>query len=355
MRVDIDESANEEVKKAKKSSKTENATDETLASSVDSTPSIETDKANKTTNNKEANTKKSNKSTDKSAKNSDDGTEKKTTSSKKDSTVTTTKAATKTPKKSKTIKVDVLDEEPPISKKSNEMKLPVVRKIHIKIGYFVLACFLIVFGVFFTKVALWEHNYLIAKEGSERATVETEDASGVYETNDGEEVDESVPSEAEVQAYIVAPDKPRFISIPSIGVRNSRVREINVAGNGELGTPTNINDTGWYVGSSLPGEYGTSVMDGHGGALGYGVYRNLPKVKVGDKITVEMGDGRLLTYRVADIAIKNIGDEANDYMTTAFSSPDGSSSSLTVITCTGDWWQRQRTYSQRMFVRAVLE
>lgn len=336
MRVDIeDELKNEEAKKAPKSKSTKDTKEKT---------------SDKTSEKKKADTKKT---TKKDTKSTSSDTEKKTTTNNKKKSTTTT---AKNTKNAKTIKVDILDEEPTADKKAEKMKLPVVRKVHIRIGYLIIACLLVVVGGFFTKVAIWEHNYLAAKEGSERATVETEEnTGGIYETGDGEEIDETVPDEATIQAYTVDPNKPRFLSIPAIGVRNSRVREINVINNGELGTPSNINDTGWYVGSALPGERGTSVMDGHGGSLGYGIFRNLPKIKAGDKVTIEMGDGRFFTYRVVDVTTRNIGDEANDYMSTAFSSPEGNAPSLTLITCTGDWSQRQKTYSQRLFVRAVLE
>ena len=68
-----------------------------------------------------------------------------------------------------------------------------------------------------------------------------------------------------------------------------------------------------------------------------------------------MGDVRVFNYRVVDTAVKAIGDEANAYMATAFSTPDGSRSSLSIITCTGDYWQYSQTYSHRFFLRAVLE
>lgn len=264
-------------------------------------------------------------------------------------------AVKKDTKTIKTIKVAVLDDDVK-NEKPTKMKLPFFRRIHVKVSYLILGALVIVVGAFFAKVAIWEQIYLNAKEGQERPTPEVVGgASGVYETPEGEEVDETEPTEQQIQEYNVAPDKPRYLSIPSIRVYRSRVVEIGVRGNGELGTPTNIYDTGWYNGSSLPGTRGTSVMDAHGGSMGVGVFRNLPKLHAGDKISVEMGDGRIFTYRVVDTALKNLGDDANNYMSTAFSSPDGSTPSLTLITCTGDYWLSQKTYSKRFFVRAVLE
>lgn len=365
MRVDIDEELkqekNEQTKDSSKKTEQKNTKDATLG---------EVAEMKKAEKNKEA--KKSEKQAEESPKDSEKGAKTKQDSKKeetktpkedqkapkessKKSTAPKTTPATK-PKNAKTIKVNVLDEDDvkPKTAKKSEMKLPVVRKIHVRIGYFVFAVLLILAGTFFTKVAIWENNYLAAKEGSERAKPESHSET-FYETVEGEEIDETKPTEHEIQAYTVAPEKPRFLTIPAVRIYNARITEIGVRANGELSTPSNIYNIGWYTGSSPPGERGTSVMDAHGGSQGVGVFKDLPKLKAGDTITVEMGDGRLFNYRVADVVTKQLGDEANDYMSTAFSSPQGNTPSLTLITCTGEWSQRLQTYMQRLFVRAVLE
>ena len=97
------------------------------------------------------------------------------------------------------------------------------------------------------------------------------------------------------------------------------------------------------------------MLDAHGGDLGNGVFRNLPKIAIGAEITIEMGDGRQFTYVVADKTTRPIGDEANNYMATAFTSPVPGVPSMTLITCTGGWSQVQHTYLERFFVRATLK
>lgn len=228
------------------------------------------------------------------------------------------------------------------------MKLPVVRKLHFSPLGIIGIILVIALGIFFGRVAIWEHNYIKAKEGSERATV------AVYE---GENIDEEQPSSTDLANYTVAPDKPRYLSIPSLGISNSRIVEIAKKDNGTLDTPSNIHDVGWYIDSALPGTTdGTAIIDAHGGALGDGIFKSLPNIQSGAAINIEMGDGRRFTYRVVDIASKSIrGSEANDYMSTASTSPEKDHGSLTLITCTGDWWLSSQTYSHRLFVRAVLE
>lgn len=228
------------------------------------------------------------------------------------------------------------------------MKLPVVRKLHFSPLGIASTILIIILAIFFGRVAIWEHNYIKAKEGSERAV------AAVYE---GENVEETPPTSTDLANYTVAPDKPRYLSIPSLGISNSRVVEIAKKDNGTLDTPANIHDVGWYVDSALPGSQdGTAIIDAHGGALGDGIFKSLPNVQTGAVIHIEMGDGRRFTYHVVDTASKSIrGTEANDYMSTASTSPEKGRGSLTLITCTGDWWLSSQTYSHRLFVRAVLE
>lgn len=364
MRVDIDELNQEEKKKTKKTNKMDNqnkteSTDQKPKEQAKDKKSSKNTGTKETKDTKDVKDDKGNKNPDeKSSPKNQDQTNAKSTKKDDNQKKQTKKSSTSKSTTSKTprvIEVTVLDDEKkPKPAKKSEMKLPVVRKIHVRIGYLIFAVFLILAGAFFTKVAIWENNYLAAKEGSERIPPESHSET-FYETVDGEEVDETKPTEVEIQAYTVAPEKPRFLTIPSIRIYNARITEIGVRANGELSTPSNIYNIGWYNGSSLPGERGVSVMDAHGGSQGVGVFKDLPKLKPGDAITVEMGDGRLFTYRVADVVTKQIGDDANNYMSTAFSSPDGKTPSLTLITCTGEWSQRLQTYMQRLFVRAVLE
>lgn len=229
------------------------------------------------------------------------------------------------------------------------LKLPKLRKIHIKPSYVILGVFVVLFVAFFARVAIWEHNYINAMEGSERDVV----AAEVYDGG-REEVDETQPTETEVAVYTVAPDKPRYFSIPDLGI-STIVVEVGRKENREMDTPRNIYHVGWYTGSSLPGTDGTTILNAHGGDGGWGIFRTLPRIHIGSEIHVEMGDGRRYTYRVVETAWKDLGEAANAYMQDfAFSSPEPGVGSMTLITCTGEWWEASQTYSQRFFLRAVL-
>ncbi len=193
---------------------------------------------------------------------------------------------------------------------------------------------------------VFENDYYSSKEGSERAIVEVIDT--------GEELDEEKPSEDVVREYTVAPDRPRYLSIEKLGIVNSRILAMGVNAEGELDTPRNIFDVGWYESSGKPGLGGTMVIDGHnGGPHVYGVFKDLPNLARGDIIKVERGDGIIYRYEVVENTAVLL-EEANKYMNEAMKSPELGRESVTLITCTGEWSQAQQTYLSRQFTRAVL-
>jgi LPXTG-site transpeptidase (sortase) family protein len=196
------------------------------------------------------------------------------------------------------------------------------------------------------RVAIWEHNYYAEKEGSERAVAESAPA---------ETVDETKPTEAEITEYTVAADRPRYLSIEKLGVKNSRIKEMGLTATGELATPSNIFDTGWYFASGKPGEGKTMLLDGHnGGPHVEGIFKHLDTLTKGDIITVERGDGTVFTYEVYDNVAVDL-DQAGPYMNTIQQSPVEGQESLSIITCIGEWSQARQTYLSRQFLRAVLK
>ncbi|MBR3230506.1 sortase [Candidatus Saccharibacteria bacterium] len=206
----------------------------------------------------------------------------------------------------------------------------------------------LIFLIFLVRVMVFENNYYAEKEGSERAVVEEAEDQAT------EELIEVEPSEEEIYEYVVAPDRPRYLSIDVLGISNARILPMGVNASGELATPNNIFDVGWYEASSKPGQGGTLVIDGHnGGPNRFGVFKNLPDLSEGDIIKIERGDGLVFEYRVVENNTVAL-DEADAYMKTAARSPETGKESVTLISCTGEWSQQRRTYLSRQFVRAVL-
>lgn len=240
------------------------------------------------------------------------------------------------------------------SKKTKKMKLPAIRKIHIRPTYLILGIVVTLVAVFFLRVGFWESDYFNRMEGTTRAVATTGDGTQIEAPAENTDTDNTEPTQQEIVEYIVAPDKPRYITIPYLGIYNRRIVELGLKGQNEMATPYNIYDVGWYTGSALPGQKGSTILNAHGGDLGYGIFRTLPKLPVGETFTIEMGDGRILTYKVVESVRKELGADANDYMNTIFTPIDPNGNTITMITCTGDWWDKEQTYSQRLFVRAVL-
>ena len=200
--------------------------------------------------------------------------------------------------------------------------------------------------VFFVRVATWEDAYYREMEGSERAeSVEQEEE---------EELVEVEPTEEEVYEYTVAPDRPRYLTIEKLGVYNARVIAVGINAQGELGTPNNIFDVGWYESSGKPGAGKTMLIDGHnGGPHVHGVFKDLPSLVAGDIIVVERGDGVKYHYKVVENKSVPLA-ESDAYMKTAMRSPEAGKESVTLISCTGEWSQAQGTYLSRQFTRAIL-
>ena len=202
----------------------------------------------------------------------------------------------------------------------------------------------LLFLVFFIRVVTWENTYYNEKEGSERAIAKDFD----------EDLVEVPPSSTEVAEYKVAPDRPRYLSVDRLGISNARVLPMGLTENGELSTPNNIFDIGWYYDSGKPGQGGTLLMDGHnGGPHVQGVFKALPSLGIGDIVVIERGDGAIFRYSVVENTAVPLS-ESNDYMATAIRSPMTGKESLTLISCTGEWSQAQKTYLSRQFTRAIL-
>ena len=211
----------------------------------------------------------------------------------------------------------------------------------------ITALIVILLAIFLIRVSVFEHNYYQEKEGSERSVAATTES-------EPEELVEVAPTTAEVKEYRVAADRPRFLSIEKLGIVNARVLPMGVNAKGELATPVNIFDVGWYEGSGKPGQGGTLMIDGHnGGPHVLGVFKNLPNLGEGDIITIERGDGTVFRYAVVENKTIPLS-ESDAYMSVAARSPKKGTESVTLISCTGEWSQQQRTYLSRQFVRALI-
>ena len=154
-------------------------------------------------------------------------------------------------------------------------------------------------------------------------------------------------------AYVVPPDQPRFLKIPKLSV-DSRVLKLGVKTDGELQTPNNIYDTGWYQNSAKPGDAGGAILiDGHvHGPTQPGVFYGLKNLQPGDTIQIERGDGKLYNFKV----VKSQSYPADKVdMNAALVSVNPNKLGLNLITCTGSVNTNTDTYNQRLIVFAVAD
>ncbi|MBO7560605.1 class F sortase [Candidatus Saccharibacteria bacterium] len=208
--------------------------------------------------------------------------------------------------------------------------------------------------IYVVRISLWEKNYYESQEGSERT--KPVKVSEDIEIVEPEEVDETEVTEEQRVEYNVPAGNPRYLSIPKLGIYNSRVIRVSKRGDGRLGTPTNIFDVGWYDGSSKPGQGGTMIIDGHNGGPNIeGVFKHIDTLVVGDVIEIAVGGSDVIyKYRVEENVEVKL-ENADKYMNKeARKSPIEGKESITLITCIGEWSEQQQTYLSRQFVRAVL-
>jgi sortase (surface protein transpeptidase) len=157
------------------------------------------------------------------------------------------------------------------------------------------------------------------------------------------------PSGSAVRNYTVAPDLPRYIKIPKLGV-NARVMQAGVKSDGSLGTPGNVYDAAWYTGSSKPGQPGAMLIDGHVSSwTTRGVFYGLKRLVAGDIIQVQRGDGQVFAYKV--VKTQTYPDNNVD-MQAAVRPITPGKPGLNLITCTGRVKPGTSEFNQRIIVFA---
>lgn len=163
-------------------------------------------------------------------------------------------------------------------------------------------------------------------------------------------LDESKPSEGEVQTYQAAADAPRVLRIPKLDIE-ARVRRVGSSLNGEPISPSNIFDVGWFDDSSKPGLPGAVLINGHiSGATKHGVFHDLATLQQNDQIQIERGDKTVLTYTVVKVQTYS-GDQID--MNTALQSISADKYGLNLVTSSASYEGGISTSGQRVIVFAV--
>jgi sortase (surface protein transpeptidase) len=157
------------------------------------------------------------------------------------------------------------------------------------------------------------------------------------------------PSAAAFNSYAVAPDLPRYIKIPKLGV-NARVMQVGVNGSGAVGAPSNVFDAAWYTGSAKPGQPGATLIDGHVSSwTTHGVFYGIKTLQAGDTIQVIRGDNTAVNYRVVKTRVYPVD---NVDMQAAITPVTAGKAGLNLITCTGQVKKGTSEFNQRLIVFA---
>ncbi|MCL2037960.1 class F sortase [Candidatus Saccharibacteria bacterium] len=187
-------------------------------------------------------------------------------------------------------------------------------------------------------------------------------------------IDENAPDKSGSPDCKAAPDDPRFLTIEAIGINQACVVPIGVLspdenGSQQLDAPKNYHDVGWYncqinpVASNRcsqptrPGDGDTAiaaVLDGHSCTGNNCIFDNVTKLKNGDQIVVERGDGKKIEYTVKEVSVVKLADvDMAKMMRPIVSGVEG----LNLITCAGNWTARDSqgvvTMDKRVMVFAA--
>jgi LPXTG-site transpeptidase (sortase) family protein len=161
-------------------------------------------------------------------------------------------------------------------------------------------------------------------------------------TQDVATPDETVPTES----YNVPDEQPRRIVLGTVSAEGY-IQQVGTTPGRAIAVPSNVHFGGWYTASVRPGEDGLSIIDGHvSGKYNDGIFKNLHKMQVGDKYTVEYGDKSIRGFVVVEV--KTLPEKVSaEYLLTK--KPD-IKKQLNLITCGGKFNKSTQTFDDRVIV-----
>lgn len=144
---------------------------------------------------------------------------------------------------------------------------------------------------------------------------------------------------------------PTRLQIPKIQV-DAYVQQVGITENGNMATPHNFVDVGWYKYGTTPGLLGSAVIAGHvdNGLSLPGIFKKLDQLKEGDDIYVLTDKGNKLHFVVTNTDIYGYKTAPVDLIFN-----QTGEKRLRLITCTGTWIPTEKTNDKRLVVTAVLK
>ncbi len=176
-----------------------------------------------------------------------------------------------------------------------------------------------------------------------QGTAKTPDPHTVITTSNVKPDEKPVPKNA---LSDVPADQPKKILISSIGV-DGFIQKVGESNNKEIGTPSNVNYAGWFVGSAKPGDKGLSIIVGHVSArYGSALFAKLGSLQQGDEVTVQFGDDSVRKFKVVDKE-ELPKAQAADFL---LAQRDDIASQLNLITCEGVFDTSSHQYNNRLII-----
>ena len=229
----------------------------------------------------------------------------------------------------------------------NQLKVKKVRSNRLVPKLLVgMAVFVFVIGIYVSFI-----GFRADQASKVQAANLTKAANKASNSTTGQVLSTNKPSADDLANYVVAPNMPRYLIISKLGV-DSRIKPLGVSDSDQLQAPTNVYDTGWYNASSLPGQPGAMLIDGHVSSwTAHGVFYGIKTLVAGDQIKVIRGDGTTFTYTVVKSQIYN----ANQVdMQAAITPVIAGKPGLNLMTCTGDVIAGTSEFNERIIVFASL-
>lgn len=140
---------------------------------------------------------------------------------------------------------------------------------------------------------------------------------------------------------------PVRLVVPGLKI-DAKISPVGLTKDGDMDTPSNIMEAGWYKYGPHPGNTGSAVIAGHlnGEKNEPGVFSNLEKLQKGDSLSIIDDKGQTISFRVREIRSYDQHERPSE----VFNRSDGAY--LNLITCAGSWDKTISSFSKRLVVFA---
>ena len=151
-----------------------------------------------------------------------------------------------------------------------------------------------------------------------------------------------------IESHEEARASPVRLTIPKIHI-DAAIEYVGLTTNEEMDVPKNTDNVGWFALGPRPGEKGSAVLAGHKNSANgkAGVFADLDKLKVGDKLYITDNKGGTTAFVVSASRTYHPG-----YADDVFNRDDAAH--INLITCDGWWDGIKRSYSERLVVFADI-